>query len=119
VAIADTNSDPDLIDYIIPGNDDAIRAVKLLTSRIADACIEGAARLAEKKQAQADKNEESDGEDKKEPRKKTGPVERRIISKGSEGPIVEVIRKAAAGEVAAPSEDQNTEEAFASEDMGE
>jgi small subunit ribosomal protein S2 len=119
VAIADTNSDPDLIDYIIPGNDDAIRAVKLLTSRIADASIEGAARLAEKKQAQADKNDESEPDEKKEPRKKTGPVERRIISDGTQGPIVEVIRKAAADEGAAPSENMKTEEADASEDMGE
>jgi small subunit ribosomal protein S2 len=41
VAIVDTNCDPDEIDYVIPGNDDAIRAVKLLTSKIADAIIEG------------------------------------------------------------------------------
>lgn len=41
VAIVDTNCDPDLIDYIIPGNDDAIRAVKLLASVVADAVIEG------------------------------------------------------------------------------
>jgi len=41
VAIVDTNCDPDEIDYPIPGNDDAIRAVRLLTSKIADACIEG------------------------------------------------------------------------------
>ncbi|MDK2926573.1 MAG: small subunit ribosomal protein [Bacillota bacterium] len=41
VAIVDTNCDPDEIDYIIPGNDDAIRAVKLLTSKIADAVLEG------------------------------------------------------------------------------
>ncbi len=40
VAIVDTNCDPDEIDYIIPGNDDAIRAVKLLTSRMADAVLE-------------------------------------------------------------------------------
>jgi len=40
VAIVDTNCDPDEIDYVIPGNDDAIRAVKLLTSTIADAVIE-------------------------------------------------------------------------------
>ncbi len=40
VAIVDTNCDPDEIDYPIPGNDDAIRAVKLLTSKIADAVIE-------------------------------------------------------------------------------
>lgn len=41
VAIADTNCDPDLIDYPIPGNDDAIKAIKLITSKIADAVIEG------------------------------------------------------------------------------
>ncbi|MDF2627921.1 MAG: ribosomal protein [Symbiobacteriaceae bacterium] len=41
VAIVDTNCDPDEIDYIIPGNDDAIRAVKLLTAKMADAVIEG------------------------------------------------------------------------------
>ena len=41
VAVVDTNCDPDEIDYIIPGNDDAIRAIRLFTSRIADACIEG------------------------------------------------------------------------------
>ncbi|HHW08028.1 MAG TPA: 30S ribosomal protein S2 [Clostridia bacterium] len=40
VAIVDTNCDPDEIDYVIPGNDDAIRAVKLLTSKIADAVLE-------------------------------------------------------------------------------
>jgi small subunit ribosomal protein S2 len=42
VAIVDTNCDPDSIDYIIPGNDDAIRAIRLLTSKMADAMIEGA-----------------------------------------------------------------------------
>ena len=41
VAIVDTNCDPDEIDYVIPGNDDAIRAVKLLASKMADAIIEG------------------------------------------------------------------------------
>ncbi len=41
VAIVDTNCDPDEIDYIIPGNDDAIRAVRLITSRMADAVLEG------------------------------------------------------------------------------
>jgi small subunit ribosomal protein S2 len=41
VAIVDTNCDPDEADYVIPGNDDAIRAVRLLTSRMADAILEG------------------------------------------------------------------------------
>ena len=41
VAIVDTNCDPDEIDYVIPGNDDAIRAIRLISSKIADACLEG------------------------------------------------------------------------------
>ncbi|NPA39068.1 MAG: 30S ribosomal protein S2 [Thermodesulfobacteria bacterium] len=57
IAIVDTNCDPDLIDYIIPGNDDAIRAVKLLTSKIADACLEGLEIYKEKVAAMSDKEE--------------------------------------------------------------
>jgi len=41
VAVVDTNCDPDNIDYVIPGNDDAIRAIRLMSSKIADAVIEG------------------------------------------------------------------------------
>jgi small subunit ribosomal protein S2 len=41
IAIVDTNCDPSGIDYPIPGNDDAIRAIRLITSRIADALVEG------------------------------------------------------------------------------
>jgi len=41
VAITDTNCDPDVIDYVIPGNDDAIRSIAVITRRIADACVEG------------------------------------------------------------------------------
>ena len=41
IGIADTNSDPEELDYVIPGNDDAIRAVKLIVSKMADAIIEG------------------------------------------------------------------------------
>ena len=47
IAIVDTNCDPDPIDWIIPGNDDAIRAVKLITQKMAEGCIEGAQALAE------------------------------------------------------------------------
>ena len=43
VAVTDTNCDPDVIDYIIPGNDDAIRAIKLFVAHMAEACLEGAA----------------------------------------------------------------------------
>ncbi len=45
VAVVDTNCDPDLIDYKIPGNDDAIRAIRLFCAAIADAIIEGKARI--------------------------------------------------------------------------
>ncbi|MBQ8460071.1 30S ribosomal protein S2 [bacterium] len=41
ICLADTNANPDGIDYIIPGNDDAIRSIKLVTSRLADAVLEG------------------------------------------------------------------------------
>jgi small subunit ribosomal protein S2 len=41
IAIVDTNCDPDVVDYVIPGNDDALRAIKLFTSRIADAVLAG------------------------------------------------------------------------------
>jgi len=44
IAITDTNCDPDVIDYVIPGNDDAIRSIKLITARMADAVIDGTQR---------------------------------------------------------------------------
>ena len=47
LAITDTNCDPDLIDYPIPGNDGAIRSIRLITSRLADAVVEGAQRRKE------------------------------------------------------------------------
>jgi small subunit ribosomal protein S2 len=60
VAIADTNCDPDDIDYIIPGNDDAIRAIRLITSKIADACIEGHNLAEERLRAEAETAEEQE-----------------------------------------------------------
>ena len=57
VAIVDTNCDPDDVDYVIPGNDDAIRAVKLIASTMANAVVEGRqgedAPLAAEEQAEA------------------------------------------------------------------
>lgn len=55
VAMVDTNCDPDLIDYIIPGNDDAIRAIKLFSAKMADAVLEGKKRFEERLQAESDK----------------------------------------------------------------
>ena len=63
IAIVDTNCDPDDADYIIPGNDDAIRAIKLISSVIADAIIEG--RQGEQMEAavsEAEAEEEADAE---------------------------------------------------------
>jgi small subunit ribosomal protein S2 len=92
VSIVDTNCDPDEVDYIIPGNDDAIRAIRLVSSRMADACIEGQKRFKEKKQAEVDKADETPSEiETKVADLKPG--ERKVISDGSQGPIVEIIRK--------------------------
>jgi len=59
VAIVDTNCDPDEIDYVIPGNDDAIRAVKLIAGAMADAVIEGRQGSSEAKENEDDEAEEA------------------------------------------------------------
>ncbi|MDX1708392.1 MAG: 30S ribosomal protein S2 [Desulfobacterales bacterium] len=98
VAIVDTNCDPDEIDYIIPGNDDAIRAIRLLTSRIADACVEGKAAYEEKMQAEADKEKEEESEISAASAE-LKPGERKVISDGTQGPVVEIIRKGESDEL--------------------
>ena len=55
VSIVDSNCDPTEVDYPIPGNDDAIRAIRLLTSRVADAVLEGKKLAEERLQGQVDK----------------------------------------------------------------
>jgi small subunit ribosomal protein S2 len=62
VAIVDTNCDPDGIDYIIPGNDDAIRAIRLISSLMATAVIKGREKFEESKQAESDKAAEEEAE---------------------------------------------------------
>ncbi len=101
VAVVDTNCDPDLIDYVIPGNDDAIRSIRLLVSKMADACAEGAERLAEKQQADSDKEM-----DAKSAKHAEGKKERHVVKEDEKGPVVEVIRKAVSGE---PSEQSTVE----------
>jgi small subunit ribosomal protein S2 len=59
VAVIDTNCDPDEIDYAIPGNDDAIRAVKLMTSKIADAIIEGRTEVSSSQPSQEVEGQEA------------------------------------------------------------
>jgi small subunit ribosomal protein S2 len=60
VAVVDTNCDPDEVDYIIPGNDDAIRAIKLMASKMAEACLEGRARWEEMARAAQPDKEDSE-----------------------------------------------------------
>lgn len=84
VAIADTNCDPDEIDFIIPGNDDAIRAIRLICSKIADACIEGHNLAEERLRAEAEQQQE----------KEEGEVEAQAPEEGAaEGPEVIVVSK--------------------------
>jgi small subunit ribosomal protein S2 len=117
VAIVDTNCDPDDIDYIIPGNDDAIRAIRLVTSRIANACIEGKERLVERRQAEADK-ETDETTDASAAGADLKPGERKVISDGSEGPVVEIIRRSATPAVE-EAEAPQTAETTQPEDTGE
>ena len=95
IGIVDTNSDPDGVDIVIPGNDDAIRAIELYSSAIADACIEGAA--------------ESLGK-------------RDYVEVAEEAPAVEVTQKKAPAKKAAPkkaAEEAPVEEATAAEAAAE
>ncbi len=90
VAVVDTNCDPDDIDYVIPGNDDAIRSIRLFASRIADATIEGHQIYQEKQNAESDKGE-AVGRPVEKVEEKAG-VE--VLSDGTDGPVVEkIIRK--------------------------
>jgi small subunit ribosomal protein S2 len=52
VAVVDTNCDPSMVDYVIPGNDDALRAIRLFTSKVADSVVEGAQMGGDKEQAE-------------------------------------------------------------------
>jgi small subunit ribosomal protein S2 len=62
IATGDTNVDPDLIDYIIPANDDAIRSIRLLCSLVADACLDGARERAARAAAEPEREAPSVGE---------------------------------------------------------
>ncbi len=61
VAITDTNCDPDMVDYVIPGNDDAIRSVRLITGAVADACVYGSARRRDYQNQRAEAQQAQSG----------------------------------------------------------
>ncbi|MBN22411.1 MAG: 30S ribosomal protein S2 [Bdellovibrionaceae bacterium] len=65
VAVVDTNCDPRDVDYVIPGNDDAIRSVKLFSRLLADSCIEGTRVFEEKLRSNQVTQEDEEGEEKK------------------------------------------------------
>ncbi len=90
VAIVDSNADPEEIDYVIPGNDDAIRSIKLLTSIIADACIEGH-RIREERLRAEEESEEKEATVQKETNEKEPEPEAGEETK--EGPDIIVIPK--------------------------
>ena len=118
VAIVDTNCDPDEIDYIIPGNDDAIRAIQLLTNRVANACITGKELYQEKKQAEADKQTEEEKTEVSAATADMKPGERKVISDGTEGPVIEIIKRAAPEDEIDPQDDASGESTEA-EKIGE
>ena len=108
VAIVDTNCNPDEVDYIIPGNDDAIRAIRLVTARIADACLEGRQRQEEKRQAEVDKDVEMESEVATVSRE-LKPGERKVIADGTDGPVIEIIKRSSTGAAARTEAEEDFE----------
>jgi small subunit ribosomal protein S2 len=100
IAIVDTNCDPDPIDFLIPGNDDAIKATKLITARIADAIIEG-------REGRQDENE--------------SPVAAAEAAKAEEAPVAKVEEAVveAAEEVAEAEAEATSDEAVVEETVEE
>ncbi len=93
VAVVDTNCDPDNIDYVIPGNDDAIRAIRLFASKMAEACVEGDQRRKEKKQTAAEGKDEPTVEVVAAPAPESAPAPEKEVA--SEAPSVETKEPAA------------------------
>jgi small subunit ribosomal protein S2 len=79
VAVVDTNGDPEDIDHPIPGNDDAVRAIELFTSKIADAIIEGKKDKMEKELLEAKKEEEVSPEEEATPEEEGTAPEKEVV----------------------------------------
>jgi len=127
VALVDTNCDPEGIDYVIPGNDDAIRSIRLFCGKIADAAIEGKARYqahhaGEPQQAEGEDGEDRDGASERRgrrdgrrggPRGGRGGDRRPMMRADAEpapGPIVEHKPTLAGGETPSEGGEEKTEE---------
>ncbi len=102
IGLVDTNCDPEGIDYVIPGNDDAIRSVKLFTSKIADAAIEGAARY--RASGAADRDAQEERRRHEGGRGNDGDQRRRAPRREGRGPVVEHRTTAAVSDAPAAPE---------------
>jgi len=107
VAVVDTNCDPTVVDYVIPGNDDALRAIRLFTSKIADSAAEGVNLLSDKAFQQEEPVEAVAAEEVGEA-VEVAPVEEVDL----EAVLGGGIRKAPAGVVAVAEEDEAAEGGF-------
>ncbi|MFL5354586.1 30S ribosomal protein S2 [Archangium sp.] len=128
IGVVDTNCDPDGIDFVIPGNDDAIRSIKLFTSKIAESCIEGGARYRASGAADRDEEEgreergdrrDRDDRDRRGPRRNDRGGDRRGGDRGGDrrGPLVEM--KSVAAPAAAAGEATEGAEAGGEEPAAE
>jgi small subunit ribosomal protein S2 len=82
IGIADTNTDPSIIDYPIPGNDDAIRSIKLFSNLIADAYMEGAKEYELKLRAESDKRSDQEKEARQDEKTKQAAAKRKLVAAG-------------------------------------
>jgi small subunit ribosomal protein S2 len=102
VAIVDTNCDPDLIDYPIPGNDDAIRSLKLFAGKIAEACVLGQKVGRERANQQRSAREEGGGHEEPQTIR---------VSSGGDGPKVEIASRRSGSTRPAPEASVSPDEA--------
>ncbi|MCP4680938.1 MAG: 30S ribosomal protein S2 [Desulfobacterales bacterium] len=94
IAIADSNCDPDEIDLIIPGNDDAIRSIRLICTKIANACIEGHDLAEEKLKVEAELSAAAEAaEEQDAPPAEEGEIAATADGEKSEGPEVIILPK--------------------------
>lgn len=96
VAVVDTNCDPDDVDFVIPGNDDAIRAIRIFANKIADACVEGDALHQKELSTQRE-------DDKNRKESAAGNANAGKPTTGHAGPKVEVVRAPGKEEAMAPN----------------
>ena len=117
VAIVDTNCDPDEVDYVIPGNDDAIRAVRLIASKMADAVIEAnqGEQLSTEEADVEDVIDETDGTDGADGAEPTAETAAETVAETAEEPAAEMAAESVAepAKVEAEPAEEAAEEASA------